>query len=66
METNSHVLQTAFFGFPSELSDLSLPFRAVSPAALLARSEKNVSQWMSYLPEECVTSMIEMGWDITT
>ena len=66
METNSHVLQTAFIGIPRDAPDLPLPFQAVSPAALLARSEKNISQWMSYLPKECVTAMIEMGWDITT
>jgi hypothetical protein len=66
METNSHVFPTAFVRYPMELSDLPLPFQAVSPAALAARSEKNVSQWTSYLPAECVTAMIEMGWDITT
>jgi hypothetical protein len=31
-----------------------------------ARSEQNILQWMSYLPEDCVKTMIEMGWDITT
>jgi hypothetical protein len=31
-----------------------------------ARSEENILQWTSYLPEDCVRTMIEMGWDITT
>ena len=31
-----------------------------------ARSEENILQWRSYLPEDCVRTMIEMGWDITT
>jgi hypothetical protein len=31
-----------------------------------ARSEENILQWMSYLPEDCVRTMIEMGWDVTT
>ena len=31
-----------------------------------ARSEQNILQWRSYLPEDCVRTMIEMGWDITT
>jgi hypothetical protein len=31
-----------------------------------ARSEENILQWMSYLPEDCVRTMIEMGWDKTT
>jgi hypothetical protein len=32
----------------------------------VARSEENILQWTSYLPEDCVRTMIEMGWDITT
>jgi hypothetical protein len=31
-----------------------------------ARSEENILQWMSYLPEDCVRAMIAMGWDVTT
>jgi hypothetical protein len=31
-----------------------------------ARSRENISRWMSYLPDDCVRTMIEMGWDITT
>jgi hypothetical protein len=31
-----------------------------------ARSEQNILQWMSYLPEDCVKTMIEMGWHVTT
>lgn len=32
----------------------------------VARSEENVLQWMSYLPQDCIESMIRMGWDFTT
>lgn len=35
-------------------------------AAAVTRSERNVSEWMSYLPQDCVESMIRMGWDLTT
>jgi hypothetical protein len=31
-----------------------------------ARSEENILQWMSYLPEDCIRTMIDMGWDVTT
>jgi hypothetical protein len=31
-----------------------------------ARSEENIQKWMSYLPEDCINTMIEMGWDVTT
>jgi hypothetical protein len=32
----------------------------------IARSEKNILQWMTYLPDDCIRMMILMGWDITT
>jgi hypothetical protein len=32
----------------------------------IARSEENILQWMSYLPADCVQTMILMGWDIST
>ena len=32
----------------------------------VARSEKNVLQWIAYLPEDCIKTMIQMGWDVTT
>jgi hypothetical protein len=31
-----------------------------------ARSENNILRWTSYLPEDCVRTMIRMGWDVTT
>jgi hypothetical protein len=31
-----------------------------------ARSERNIAEWMSYLPVRCVNTMIAMGWDIST
>jgi hypothetical protein len=35
-------------------------------AADSARSEKNILQWVAYLPRNCVKTMIRMGWDKTT
>jgi hypothetical protein len=32
----------------------------------IAHSEENILQWMSYLPEDCIRTMILMGWDLTT
>jgi hypothetical protein len=26
----------------------------------------NVLEWMSYLPDDCVKKMIELGWDVST
>ncbi len=30
------------------------------------RAVANVAAWRSYLPSDCVNTMIEMGWDRTT
>ena len=30
-----------------------------------ARSAQNVSQWRTYLPEDCVRAMVDNGWDLT-
>jgi hypothetical protein len=30
------------------------------------RSERNIRLWRSYLPPDCVNTMIRMGWDRTT
>jgi hypothetical protein len=32
----------------------------------VARSERNILRWMEYLPEDCIRTMIQMGWDVTT
>jgi hypothetical protein len=32
----------------------------------LTPAEKNIRLWKSYLPNDCVTSMIMMGWDYST
>ncbi len=35
-------------------------------AADIEHSESNIRQWMAYLPEDCIQTMVLMGWDITT
>jgi hypothetical protein len=35
-------------------------------AADAKRSVENILQWNSYLPTDCVRSMVRMGWDYTT
>jgi hypothetical protein len=30
------------------------------------RAAQNILQWTSYLPPDCIKSMIAMGWDRTT
>lgn len=35
-------------------------------AASAARSASNIANWSTYLPLDCVKSMIRMGWDLST
>jgi len=35
-------------------------------AADARRSVRNILQWNTYLPSDCVRSMVRMGWDYTT
>jgi hypothetical protein len=63
MDTNTQVLRRGFLGCPMELSDTASTLYVRTDDA---RSENNILQWMSYLPEDCIKTMIQMGWDITT
>jgi hypothetical protein len=65
METNTQVLQRVFAEFPMESSDSAPPID-LRVNAEVVRSENNILEWMSYLPEDCVRTMITMGWDLTT
>jgi hypothetical protein len=64
MDTTTLVLQRCFVESPSEPSDAA-PIEAQANQDI-RRSEDNILQWMSYLPEECIRSMIAMGWDVST
>ncbi len=35
-------------------------------AADAKRSVENILRWNSYLPADCVRTMVRMGWDYTT
>jgi hypothetical protein len=63
MDTYTQVPQRVFIDL-EELSG-SLSTDAQNDADV-ARSEKNILQWMDYLPEDCIRMMIQMGWDVTT
>ena len=64
MDTDSHTRQL-LAAVLMESADASAPFSARN-AAEIAHSESNILQWMAYLPEDCIKSMIAMGWDFTT
>jgi hypothetical protein len=63
---NTLVLQPDFVNLFAEPSDAAAPAEARVNDADIARSEDNILRWMSYLPEDCIRSMIQMGWDLTT
>jgi hypothetical protein len=64
MDTNTQVLERCFRKGSSESSDALLAISARVDD--VERSERNILQWMSYLPEDCIRTMIAMGWDIST
>jgi hypothetical protein len=66
VETDTRVPQPAFVELPGDRPDAAPPVDAPLNGANAARSEENILQWMTYLPEDCVRTMIDMGWDITT
>jgi hypothetical protein len=64
METSA--LVPHFVEFSGEPSEAAAPVEARVNEDDAARSEENILQWMSYLPEDCIRTMIDMGWDVTT
>jgi hypothetical protein len=66
MEADSQVQQRVSAEVSTEPPEASAPLEVQVSNADAARSEDNVLQWMAYLPEDCVKTMIDMGWDLTT
>ena len=67
MGTPAHALQPVFIEMQAESLAIAQRTEGRESAATdIAHSEKNILQWMSYLPQDCIRTMILMGWDITT
>jgi hypothetical protein len=64
MDTYTQAPQRVFVDLLGGLSAASL--MDAQNDADVARSEQNVLEWMAYLPEDCIRTMIQMGWDVTT
>jgi hypothetical protein len=64
MDTYTLAPQRLFFNVLEKLSATSS--MDAQNGADIARSEKTILQWMEYLPEDCIRTMIQMGWDVTT
>jgi hypothetical protein len=66
MENQAHIQQRVFIEMQSESLAIDSRADGGESAADVAHSENNILQWMEYLPEDCIRTMILMGWDITT
>jgi len=63
MDTYPQMPQRVFI----DLEDpISTPSMDAQNDADVARSERNILRWMAYLPDDCIRTMIHMGWDVTT
>jgi hypothetical protein len=66
MMTESHESrenQTRCIPDPQDADSLLRP--CFTDAADEARSLQNIALWKSYLPADCVETMIAMGWDLS-
>ena len=66
METQAHAQRRAFIEMESESLAIAARVDAREGAADVAHSEDNILRWISYLPEDCIRTMVLMGWDIST
>jgi hypothetical protein len=66
MEANTPRQQGSLIELPVEPFDTTALIDLQREDANRTRSEDNLFQWMSYLPEDCIKAMIAMGWDVTT
>jgi len=66
MGTQAHAQRRPFVEMQSESLAIAERTDARESAADIAHSEENILAWMSYLPEDCIRTMVLMGWDITT
>jgi hypothetical protein len=66
MDTSTQALQLVFNAVPEESADDASPIDVPPNDSDSARSANNILQWRTYLPEDCIQTMIHMGWDVTT
>jgi hypothetical protein len=66
MDTNAQVQEGLSADPLMQLLDASAMNPQVNDADAVRRSEDNILRWMKYLPEDCISRMISMEWDITT
>jgi hypothetical protein len=65
-ETETQMQQRVSDEGKTETSDTAAPLEVWVNDSGAAHSKENILQWLSYLPEDCIQTMIAMGWDVTT
>jgi hypothetical protein len=65
MKTDAHSSEPAEAA-ARQTSDGAAEINESVSAEDAARATQNILQWTSYLPPECIKTMITMGWDRTT
>jgi hypothetical protein len=61
-ETFASATAPPYQRLPQDKAAIHVPLRAADAK----RSVRNILQWNSYLPANCVRTMVRMGWDYTT
>jgi hypothetical protein len=66
MQSNTQVLHQFFVDSDLESAKANSAVDAQLNQAAVIRSENNILLWMAYLPEDCIRTMVLMGWDTST
>jgi hypothetical protein len=66
MTIHLNAQRKGFTGIHGEAQAISESMSASRSGPEPTRSAKNVLIWRSYLPRDCVESMVNMGWDHST
>jgi hypothetical protein len=66
MGTQARAQRPPLIYMQSESLAIAARADARETATDMAHSEENILRWMTYLPEDCIRTMVLMGWDITT
>jgi hypothetical protein len=67
METDPAVQQHLLVEMaPEPMSGESSNDDAWMPDAEERHAGNKILEWFSYLPDDCVSTMIDMGWDVST
>jgi hypothetical protein len=64
--TQANAQRQPLIEMPTVYSDVASSAIEYESHADIAHSEENILLWMSFLPEDCIRTMVLMGWDIST